>query len=68
MGTCAMKPREEGGVVDANLNVYGVEGLKVLGTHDFISPVRTVILQHLEDLSIPPSNVCAVSRLHRRVP
>ena len=32
MGTCAMKPREEGGVVDANLNVYGVEGLKVLGT------------------------------------
>lgn len=30
MGTCAMKPREEGGVVDADLNVYGVEGLKVL--------------------------------------
>jgi choline dehydrogenase-like flavoprotein len=31
MGTCAMKPREEGGVVDARLNVYGVEGLKVAG-------------------------------------
>ncbi|KIP06402.1 hypothetical protein PHLGIDRAFT_72751 [Phlebiopsis gigantea 11061_1 CR5-6] len=29
LGTCAMKPREQGGVVDANLNVYGVEGLKV---------------------------------------
>lgn len=29
MGTCAMKPREKGGVVDARLNVYGVEGLKV---------------------------------------
>lgn len=23
LGTCAMKPREEGGVVDARLNVYG---------------------------------------------
>ena len=31
MGTCALKPREQGGVVDANLNVYGVEGLKVCG-------------------------------------
>ncbi|KAI0693654.1 GMC oxidoreductase-domain-containing protein [Cytidiella melzeri] len=29
LGTCAMKPREEGGVVDSKLNVYGVENLKV---------------------------------------
>ncbi|KAJ8519058.1 hypothetical protein ONZ45_g3963 [Pleurotus djamor] len=29
MGTCAMKPREQGGVVDARLNVYGVQNLKV---------------------------------------
>lgn len=29
LGTCAMKPRELGGVVDARLNVYGVRGLKV---------------------------------------
>ncbi|KAJ3553624.1 hypothetical protein NM688_g3508 [Phlebia brevispora] len=29
LGTCAMKPREQGGVVDPRLNVYGVEGLKV---------------------------------------
>ncbi|KAI9460309.1 GMC oxidoreductase-domain-containing protein [Boletus coccyginus] len=29
LGTCAMKPRNQGGVVDARLNVYGVEGLKV---------------------------------------
>ncbi|KAH9046734.1 alcohol oxidase-like protein [Lactarius hengduanensis] len=29
LGTCAMKPREQGGVVDAKLNVYGVRGLKV---------------------------------------
>ncbi|KUL85769.1 hypothetical protein ZTR_08489 [Talaromyces verruculosus] len=30
LGTCAMKPREEGGVVDCDLNVYGVEGLKIV--------------------------------------
>ncbi|KAI9453455.1 alcohol oxidase-like protein [Lactarius psammicola] len=29
LGTCPMKPREGGGVVDAKLNVYGVRGLKV---------------------------------------
>jgi len=28
-GTCAMKPREQGGVVDARLNVYGVQNLKI---------------------------------------
>ncbi|KAH9920880.1 alcohol oxidase-like protein [Epithele typhae] len=30
MGTCAMKPRGKGGVVDSRLNVYGTEGLKVV--------------------------------------
>ncbi|KAI8986144.1 alcohol oxidase-like protein [Trametes punicea] len=29
LGTCAMKKREEGGVVDSRLNVYGVERLKI---------------------------------------
>ncbi|KAF9004051.1 GMC oxidoreductase-domain-containing protein [Cyathus striatus] len=29
VGTCAMKPRESGGVVDERLNVYGVRNLKV---------------------------------------
>ncbi|KAI0350351.1 alcohol oxidase-like protein [Trametes cingulata] len=29
LGTCAMKKREDGGVVDSRLNVYGVQGLKV---------------------------------------
>ncbi|KAG7089381.1 hypothetical protein E1B28_011071 [Marasmius oreades] len=29
LGTCAMKPREMKGVVDSNLNVYGVQNLKV---------------------------------------
>ncbi|KAJ7749671.1 GMC oxidoreductase-domain-containing protein [Mycena metata] len=30
LGTCAMRPREESGVVDPRLNVYGVTGLKVV--------------------------------------
>ncbi|KAH9891941.1 alcohol oxidase-like protein [Cubamyces lactineus] len=29
LGTCAMKRREEGGVVDSRLNVHGVEKLKI---------------------------------------
>ncbi|KAJ4467035.1 GMC oxidoreductase-domain-containing protein [Lentinula aciculospora] len=29
LGTCAMKPREEGGVVDPRLNVYGTTNLKL---------------------------------------
>jgi alcohol oxidase len=29
LGTCAMKPEKEGGVVDARLNVYGTQNLKV---------------------------------------
>ncbi|KAJ7696926.1 GMC oxidoreductase-domain-containing protein [Mycena rosella] len=29
LGTCAMKPRAQSGVVDARLNVYGVKNLKV---------------------------------------
>ncbi|KAF8071781.1 GMC oxidoreductase-domain-containing protein [Lyophyllum atratum] len=29
IGTCAMKPREKGGVVDARLNVYGIQNLKI---------------------------------------
>jgi alcohol oxidase len=30
-GTCAMKPRAEGGVVDKHLNVYGTQNLKIAG-------------------------------------
>ncbi|VDC02039.1 unnamed protein product [Peniophora sp. CBMAI 1063] len=29
LGTCAMKPRAVGGVVDSKLNVYGTQGVKV---------------------------------------
>lgn len=30
VGTCAMLPQEKGGVVDAELKVYGVEGLRIV--------------------------------------
>ncbi|KAI9729228.1 MAG: putative NRPS-like protein biosynthetic cluster [Cirrosporium novae-zelandiae] len=30
LGTCAMKPETEGGVVDKDLNVHGVKGLKIV--------------------------------------
>ncbi|EFQ34748.1 GMC oxidoreductase [Colletotrichum graminicola] len=30
VGTCKLGPREEGGVVDTDLNVYGIEGLRVV--------------------------------------
>ena len=29
LGTCAMRARDDGGVVDKDLNVYGTRGLKV---------------------------------------
>lgn len=29
LGTCAMRPKADGGVVDGDLNVYGTKGLKV---------------------------------------
>ena len=59
LGTCAMKPREHGGVVDSRLNVYGVEKLKVAGTSCFRS-FRLLVTYVVADLSIPPSNVAAV--------
>ena len=31
MGTCKMAPREEGGVIDEHLGVYGTKSLKVAG-------------------------------------
>lgn len=39
LGTCNMAPHEEGGVVDADLNVYGVERLKIA---DLSIPPRNV--------------------------
>ncbi|KAK2598137.1 hypothetical protein QQS21_005688 [Conoideocrella luteorostrata] len=34
-GTCAMMPREDGGVVDSHLRVYGVRGLRVVDASIF---------------------------------
>ncbi len=42
LGTCAMKPREEGGVVDQRLNVFGTENLKCVDLS--ICPVRLLLL------------------------
>lgn len=55
-----MKPRDQGGVVDARLNVYGVEGLKVAGVYqcNINSPaLELFLIGGLLDLSICPSNV-----------
>ena len=35
VGTCAMLPREKGGVVDAKCNVYGTKGLRVVDASIF---------------------------------
>ena len=48
-----MKPKDDGGVVDERLNVYGTKGLKVAGIVPLIE-VRISV-----DLSICPSNVGA---------
>ncbi|KZT68093.1 GMC oxidoreductase [Daedalea quercina L-15889] len=50
LGTCAMKPRDQQGVVDSSLNVYGVSGLKVA----VIGKAEHFLF---EDMSIAPSNV-----------
>ncbi|KAH9921130.1 uncharacterized protein B0H18DRAFT_1121543 [Fomitopsis serialis] len=64
LGTCAMKPREQNGVVDSRLNVYGVSSLKVIGAQDLPAEPRLVsCLVCTEDVCdrhvIAPSNVCA---------
>ena len=35
IGTAPMRPREDGGVVDRNLGVHGLKGLKIAGTSKF---------------------------------
>jgi alcohol oxidase len=59
LGTCAMRPRNEAGVVDKNLDVYGVANLKMAGKKrpsiDGYKPYADFCL----DLSIPPENIAA---------
>lgn len=59
MCTCAMKPREQGGVVDSSLNVYGTEALKVVGMWTLYALYQSAKLTSSVDLSIAPSNVGA---------
>ena len=55
-----MKPRDEGGVVDPRLNVYGTQCLKVAGMSCDAPRVDDVTYHmHLEDCSIAPGNVGA---------
>ena len=61
-GTCAMKPREQGGVVDARLNVYGVQNLKVAGNDPTTFAKAWYIFELFcpsSDLSIAPGDVGA---------
>src|SRR5271155_798650 len=51
-GTCAMKSRHEGGIVDKDLNVYGTSSLKIAG-----SSVTGIML--ILDMSITPTIVAA---------
>lgn len=56
VGTCRMAPREEGGVLDKHLNVYGTEGLKVAGEYHIV--VLKLLLAasfHLLTSQISPS-------------
>ena len=56
-----MKPREQGGVVDERLNVYGVQNLKVVGNYLslFVSKNIFIHLPTSLDCSIVPGNVGA---------
>lgn len=65
LGTLAMKPRDKGGVVDKELNVYGVENLKVIGKSIILDGgffFKSDNLTHMcgvcvcADLSICPGN------------
>jgi alcohol oxidase len=53
-----MKSRDQGGVVDERLNVYGIQNLKIAG-RESLSPLVTYLVDGLTrtDLSIFPENV-----------
>lgn len=57
-----MKARDQGGVVDERLNVYGVQNLKIAGNNPtlfFCFLERTLIHLFSSDCSISPGNVGA---------
>ena len=56
-----MKAREQGGVVDERLNVYGVQNLKIAGKFIFFlkKSLSPKLLFFFSDCSIAPGNVGA---------
>ena len=54
-----MKPREQGGVVDERLNVYGVQNLKIACNYSTIIKTWYIWTPLFSDLSIIPGNVGA---------
>jgi hypothetical protein len=62
-----MKPRERGGVVDSQLNLYGVTGLKVAGSYHFFPHLFCLQFRLysvlFSDLSIAPAITFNVSLL-----
>lgn len=58
MGTCAMKRREDRGVVDSRLSVYGTRNLKIAGTC-CLMPQFVITHACCADCSIVPRNVGA---------
>ena len=44
IGTAAMLPKSLGGVVDSNLRVYGVQGVRVAGKHFYNYRVTTTVM------------------------
>ena len=59
-----MKPREQGGVVDEKLDVYGVQNLKIAGNYPTTFAKKNLIRVHTNhirtpDCSIAPGNVGA---------
>lgn len=60
LGTCKMAPKDKGGVVDKDLNVYGTQGLKVAGKPSYADSRCDLSVTNPEpDLSIVPENVGA---------
>ena len=47
-----MKPREQGGVVDERLNVYGVQNLKIVGNYPIIIIIIFICDTYFESFSL----------------
>lgn len=62
IGTAAMLPREQGGVVDSNLKIYKTTNLRVVSYPPFLEHGDAHVSVHKVDLSILPI-VCTIPAL-----